>query len=235
MEKALFTDICIMVTKEIHGTLILVAVLGVIAPIVFSQEKPDAAAIYRTGRNLENQGRTEEAEAKYREAAAICLDEINTGIGTMDSYAVLTWALQRQKKYNDVIKRGNEALAVRQDYRIVETMGEAYFYLGNFEASLRCMQRYINNIPNADRTSVAYFFIGEIYRYQKKYNHADIAYTAAVQLTPDVALWWYRLGSVRESAGDYRFASEAYERALKLDPGYSQASSGLERTRRENV
>lgn len=177
----------------------------------------------------------EDADAKYREAIAICLDEINTGAGTIDSYVVLTWALQRQKKYSDVIRRGNEALKIRPDYRVVETMGEAYFYLGNFEASLNCMQRYINNVSNGDRTSVAYFFIGEIYRFQKKYNYADIAYTAAVQLSPDMALWWYRLGSVRESAGDNKSASEAYERALKLDPNYSQASSGLERVRRENV
>jgi tetratricopeptide (TPR) repeat protein len=153
----------------------------------------------------------------------------------MDSYAVLTWALQRQKKYSDVINRGNEALKIRQDYRVIETMGEAYFYLGNFEASLLYMQRYINNISNGDRTSVAYFFIGEIYRFQKKYHYADIAYTAAVRLTPDMALWWYRLGSVRESAGEYRFASEAYEQAIKIDPNYKQATSGLERTRRESV
>ena len=224
-----------MAAKKIFTGCILVTIFGVAAPILFSQAKPDAAAIYRTGRNLEAQGRMEDADAKYREAIAICLDEINTGAGTIDSYVVLTWALQRQKKYSDVIRRGNEALKIRPDYRVVETMGEAYFYLGNFEASLNCMQRYINNVSNGDRTSVAYFFIGEIYRFQKKYNYADIAYTAAVQLSPDMALWWYRLGSVRESAGDNKSASEAYERALKLDPNYSQASSGLERVRRENV
>jgi tetratricopeptide (TPR) repeat protein len=224
-----------MATKKIFTGCILVTIFGIMAPIVFSQTKPDAAAIYRTGRNLESQGRMEDADAKYRESIAICLDEINSGAGTMDSYAVLTWALQRQKKYRDVINRGNEALKIRPDYRIIETMGEAYFYLGNLEASLNCMQRYINNVSNGDRTSVAYFFIGEIYRFQKKYHHADIAYTAAVQLSPDMALWWYRLGSVRESAGDHQFASEAYERALKIDPNYSQASSGLERIRRESA
>jgi tetratricopeptide (TPR) repeat protein len=224
-----------MAVKRNYAGYILAIIFGVVAPIVFSQSKPDAAAVYRTGRNFENQGRAEEADAKYREAIEICLAEINTGIGTLDSYAVLTWALQRQKKYSEVISRGNEALNIRQDYRIVETMGEAYFYLGNFEASLRCMQRYINNASNGDRTSVAYFFIGEIYRFQKKYHYADIAYTAAVQLAPDMALWWYRLGSVRESAGDFQFASDAYERALKINPNYSQASSGLERTRRESA
>jgi tetratricopeptide (TPR) repeat protein len=114
-------------------------------------------------------------------------------------------------------------------------MGEAYFYLGNFDASLRYMQLYVNDVPSGDRTSVAYFFIGEIYRCQKKYRYADIAYTTAVRLTPGMALWWYRLGTVRESIGDYSFASEAYERAVKIDPGYSQAATALERTRRESA
>lgn len=229
------TDILIMAAKRIFAGCILAVIFGVMTPIAFSQTKPDAAEIYRTGRNLESQGRMEEADARYREAIAICLEEINTGTGTMDSYAVLTWALQRQKKYGEVISRGNEALKIRPDYRVIETMGEAYFYIGNFDASLNCMQRYINNVSNGDRTSVAYFFIGEIYRVQKKYHYADIAYTAAVQLTPDVALWWYRLGLVRESAGDYQFASEAYERALKIDPSHSQATSRLERIRRERA
>jgi tetratricopeptide (TPR) repeat protein len=114
-------------------------------------------------------------------------------------------------------------------------MGEAYFYLSNFEASLRCMQQYVANISNGDRTSVAYFFIGEIYRFQRKFNYADIAYTTAVNLTPGMALWWYRLGSVRESMGDREFARQAYERALRIDPGYNQATAGIERTRRASA
>ncbi|MDR2343884.1 MAG: tetratricopeptide repeat protein [Spirochaetaceae bacterium] len=224
-----------MAVERVYTGCVLAIIVWVAPQAAFSQTKPDAAEIYRSGRNLENQGNMEAANAKYSEAVTICLDEISAGSGTMDSYAVLTWALQRQKKYNDVIRRGNEALNIRLDYRVMETMGEAYFYLGNFEASLRCMQRYITNISNGDRTSVAYFFVGEIYRLQKKYHYADIAYTAAVRLSPDMALWWYRLGSVRESAGEYQFASEAYAQAVKIDPTYTQAASGFERTRREST
>jgi tetratricopeptide (TPR) repeat protein len=220
---------------RINTTIVFAMVLAMMAPIVFSQVKPDAMASYRAGRDLESQGRAEEADARYRESVSICLEEIKNKVATMDTYTVLTWTLQRQKKYNEVIARGNEGLSIRQDFRIIETMGEAYFYLGNYDASLRCMQRYVDNIPNGDRTATAYFFIGEIYRFQKKFRYADIAYTTAVRLSPSIALWWYRLGSVRESIGDYTFASEAYERALKIDPNYSQANTALERTRRERA
>jgi cytochrome c-type biogenesis protein CcmH/NrfG len=111
-------------------------------------------------------------------------------------------------------------------------MGEAYFYLDEPDESLRFMQRYTNSVPQGERTSVAYFFIGEIYRYKGLYRHADIAYSTAVRLEPNVALWWYRLGTVREAAGDLTQAVTAYERAIRINPEYQEAENGLARTRR---
>jgi tetratricopeptide (TPR) repeat protein len=199
------------------------------------QTRPDALQNYRLGRDLEARNRPEEANAYYNEAVRICLDEIAQNAANMDSYTVLTWALQRQRKYAEVIIWGERGLNVNgSDYRIIETMGEAYFYLNNFEDSLRFMQRYVNSFPQGDRASVAYFFIGEIYRLQRKFRHADIAYTTAVRLEGGSALWWYRLGSVRESAGEYVPAAEAYERALRINPNYSEADAGLQRSRERN-
>jgi cytochrome c-type biogenesis protein CcmH/NrfG len=114
-------------------------------------------------------------------------------------------------------------------------MGEAYFYLRNYDDCLRFMQRYVNSLPRGERSSVAYFFIGETYRVQRKFQHADIAYTTAVRLEPGVALWWFRLGSVREAAGEFAPAVEAYEQALKLNPNYRDASEGLIRARRSSA
>jgi tetratricopeptide (TPR) repeat protein len=196
------------------------------------QSRPDALQNYRVGRDLEARNRMEEANAYYNEAVRICLDEIAQNAANMDSYTVLTWALRRQEKYAEVIIWGERGLNVNgSDYRIIETMGEAYFYLNNFEDSLRFMQRYVNSFPQGDRASVAYFFIGEIYRLQRRFRHADIAYTTAVRLEGGSALWWYRLGSVRESAGEYVPAAEAYEQALRLNPNYPGANEGLERSR----
>jgi tetratricopeptide (TPR) repeat protein len=173
-----------------------------------------------------------EAEPYYNEAVRICNDEIVRNTATRDSYAVLAWTLQRQRKYADVITWGERGLRLYADeYRIIEIMGEAYFYLEDHENSLRLMQRYVNSLPRGERTSVAYFFIGEIYRLQEKYFHADIAISTAVRLEPGVALWWYRLGTVRESAGDRVPAIAAYEQALRLNPNYPQALDSLNRLR----
>jgi len=75
----------------------------------------------------------------------------------------------------------------------------------------------------------AYFYIGKIHRFRGKLRHADIAYTTAVKLEPNIALWWYRLGSVREAMRDLAQAASAYERALVQNPEYAEAESGLRR------
>jgi tetratricopeptide (TPR) repeat protein len=198
-----------------------------------AQTSPDALRSYRTGRDLEARDRLEEAGRYYEEAVRICIAELNQNPANMDSYTVLTWALRRQEKHAEVISWGERALRIGgSDYRIVETMGEAYFYLSQYDDSLLFMQRYVNSLPQGERAPVAYFFIGEIYRIQRKFRHADIAYTTALRLDPSPALWWYRLGSVRESAEEYAPAAEAYERALRINPAYEEARQGLDRSRR---
>ncbi|MDR3301126.1 MAG: tetratricopeptide repeat protein [Spirochaetaceae bacterium] len=199
---------------------------------IWAQEKPDALAKYRAGRDFETRGRESEANANYDEAIRICQDEINGNQATSDSYAVLTWALQRQKKYAEVIRWGQRALRIQSDYRVIETMGEAYFYLENYNESLKNMERYTNTAQPGDRSSTAYFFIGEIYRVQRKFHYADIAYTTAVRLEPGMALWWFRLGLAREALGDKMYAAEAFERALRINPADTRATEALDRVRK---
>jgi len=208
------------------------AFLLLVSP-AFTQTNRDPVSLYRTGRDLESRNRMTEADYYYSEAVRISVDDISRNVANRDTYTALTWALQRQRRYRDVITWGERGLRLYSDeYRIVETMGEAYFYLDEPNESLRFMQRYTNSVPQGERTSVAYFFIGEIYRYKGFYHHADIAYSTAVRLEPNVALWWYRLGSVREAAGDLSQAVTAYERAIRLNPDYREAENGLARTRR---
>jgi tetratricopeptide (TPR) repeat protein len=189
---------------------------------------------YQLGRDLEAQNRMGEADAYYNTAIRICQDEVSRNNAARETYTVITWALRRQNRYADVIIWGERGLRLYPDeYRILETMGEAYFYLDDYTRSLSFMQRYVNAVPQGERSSVAYFFIGEIFRITQKFRHADIAYTTAVRLEPGIALWWYRLATVRESAGDREPAVEAYQQAVKLNPGYREASEGLARLRVE--
>jgi tetratricopeptide (TPR) repeat protein len=215
--------------------LLITLSLTVAALPMYGQANPgrmDAMQNYRTGRDLESRGNIQDAGAYYMEAVRICSDEIGRKTATRDSYTILTWALQRQQKYSEVVSWGRQALSLFPDeYRVMETLGEAYFYLNDFDNSLKFMQGYANAQPEGERIAVAYFFVGEIFRIQRKFRHADIAYTTAVRLEPSPALWWYRLGTVREAAGDNAQAVEAYERALRINPSYRQALDGLARIR----
>ena len=187
---------------------------------------------YQQGRGFEAQSRMIEANTHYNEAIRICQDEVSRNAATRTTYAVITWAMQRQGRYNEVITWGERGLRIYSDeYRVIETMGEAFFYLGNYERSLSFMQRYTNALPEGERASVAFFFIGEIYRITQRYRHADIAYTTAVRFEPGIALWWYRLASVREQIGDKNPAIDAYQQSLRLNPNYREASEGIARLR----
>jgi tetratricopeptide (TPR) repeat protein len=185
---------------------------------------------YNRGREFESANRRDEANTHYNEAIRIGLDEVSRNTATRETYVAVTYTMRRLGRNADVVSWGERGLRVYPDeYRLLEIMGEAYFYLDNYERSLFYMQRYTNAQPEGERVAVAFFFIGEIFRLTERPRHADIAYTAAVRFAPDLALWWYRLATVRERVGDRIPAIEAYQRALRLNPNYREASEGLAR------
>ncbi len=212
--------------------LILLGSFSAFAQSPGGAETPSVSAMenYRLGRDLESLNRMSEANTHYNEAVRQCLEEVTGNAASRTTYTVLTWTLQRQRKYNDVVTWGERGLRLFPDeYRIMETMGEAFFYLEDYTRSLSYMQRYTSALPQGDRVSVAYFFSGEIYRLTQKYRHADIAYTTALRFEPNLALWWYRLGSVREEIGERSSAIDAYQQALRINPNYNEAKNGIAR------
>lgn len=214
--------------KHTKKRTILICVLVSLSLFASAQEKPDALAEYRKGRRLDNAGRTADARTRYKRAVQICQNELKATPRNMDSYAVYTWALFRLKQYNETVRICNRALAITSDARIIQTRGEAYFYLDQYEKSLSSMEAYIAAAPTGERVSYAYFYLGEIYRLTNRYNKADIAYSHAVHLESGNPLWWYRLGLAREFAGNKETALSAYRRAVRLRPDYSKATERIE-------
>lgn len=213
----------------IKHAMLIFTVLVCASGLVYAQEKADALKLYRTGRSLDSAGRTEEAKASYTAAVDVCLSELHQNPRNMEAYTVYTWSLFRLHRYRETVALCNEALKIVSDVRIIETLGEAYFYLNDYKESLRQMERYIDMAPTGERASVAYFYIGDIYRLTKRYQKADIAYSAAVHLEPHNSLWWYRLGLAREQAGYKQSAREAFQRALNIRKDYKEATEGLAR------
>lgn len=184
---------------------------------LFAQQRADALVLYRSG--------------NYPEAIKICELEIQENPQNIDSYCVLCWSLVRNKQYAEAEQRATEAREVNStDVRLIEIQAEAKFYLGKNTAAMELFQLYLANVPaNGSRIGNAYYYMGEIYIRQAKYQHADISFTASVHTEPLVDYWWTRCGYAREMAGSYESALAAYNKALELKPSNADAQRGKER------
>jgi len=194
-------------------------------------QKADALLLYRQGRDLDDAGKTSEASALYNKAVSICDSELAADPRHMDAYAVKCWCLFRLGRHQDVIDVGTAALKVVFDARIVEVMGESYYFLGKNDLSIQSFTKYLESGQFSDRIPTAYFYLGEIYLRIGKWSHADIAYSTAVKGEPSMSRWWYSLGEVCEHLGDWQRAADSYNKALSLEPGMQEATDGLARVK----
>ena len=78
--------------------------------------------------------------------------------------------------------------------------------------------------PGAASTLV-YYFMGEIYIQQGKYNNADIALSTALYHSPNIADWWSSPGLRPGEGGQAAWALEAYNKALALNPNHVDAAN----------
>ncbi len=181
-----------------------------------AQQRVDALQLYYDG--------------QYAQAIAICQQELVTNPNNLDSYVVMCWALVKNRQYAEAEQWANAGLRISAyDHRLMEILGEAKFYLGKNRESLELFERYLSYAPNGARSGSAYYFMGEIYIRQGRYQHADISLTMAVRLEPLLDYWWMRLGYAREMAGSYRSAVAAYEKSLSLNAGQADAARGRDR------
>lgn len=198
--------------------IIFLPVLFLITLSLFSQtEKPDALKLYREG--------------KYPESIAVCIQEIQDNPDNLDSYVVLCWGLVSNRQYSEAEYWAEKGRQVsKYDPRLVESQAEAKYFLGQNAAALALFQEYISLVPSSgSRYGEAYYYMGEIYIRQSKFNHADIAFTQAVKTEPLKDYWWTRLGYAREMAKNYSISLEAYDQALSLNPYRAEAKNGKER------
>ncbi|WP_319562317.1 tetratricopeptide repeat protein [Marispirochaeta sp.] len=205
-----------MTRLNIFSRVVLVLLFLLTAVTATAQEQPDALAMYRQG--------------EYAKAVDICLAELETSPRNMNSYTVLGWSLIALRRYQEALDYAQQGLEIsRYDHRVVEIAGEANFYLGNNVEALQFFEEYTVLAPTGDRIGIVYYFMGETFIRIGEYNHADIALSTAVYHSPNIARWWARLGYAREMAEDFKFAMEAYDQALKLNPSLSDALRGKER------
>lgn len=198
--------------KKLSFTIVMICV-----SFVFAQERQDALVLYNNG--------------NYAQAILVCEQEITENPNRVESYVVMCWSLVKNKQYREAEQRATEGLVISPyDLRLIEILAEARYYLGKNTDALEQFQRYVASAPESgSRIGVAYYYMGEIYVRQAKYQHADIAFTTAVKKEPLLDNWWTRLGYAREMAKNYYESVNAYDEALRLNPSSVEASRGRER------
>ena len=186
---------------------------------LFSQtQQKDALVLYHNG--------------KYAESVQVCEEELKENPNRIESYVVMCWSLVKNKQYAEAEQRATEGLVISPyDMRLIEILGEARYYLGKNTGAMEQFQKYVANNENGSRIGAAYYFMGEIFIRQGRYQHADIALSSAVKKEPLTDNWWIRLGYAREMAGNYLESLEAYDEALRLNPSSVDASRGRERVK----
>ena len=197
---------------------IFIAVLMFFCSLPFySQMKQDALVLYNNG--------------KYAESVAVCEQELAENPNRIESYVVMCWSLVRNKQYSEAEQRATDGLKISPyDLRLIEILGEARYYLGKNNGAMEQFQRYVSSAPESgSRVGTAYYYMGEIYIRQARYQHADISLTAAVKKEPLLDSWWVRLGYAREMAKNYYEAANAYDEALRLNPASVEADRGRTR------
>ena len=172
----------------------------------FSQtSKQDALVLYHNG--------------KYRESVQVCEEELKENPNRVDSYVVMCWSLVKNKQYAEAEERALSGLEVSPyDLRLIEILGEAKYFLGKNTGAMEQFQKYVASAPESGaRVGTAYYYMGEIFIRQARYQHADIAFSSAVKKEPMLDSWWVRLGYAREMAGNYYEAVNAYDEALRVN------------------
>ncbi|MBP3710726.1 MAG: tetratricopeptide repeat protein [Treponema sp.] len=181
------------------------------------RQQQDALVLYQNG--------------NYPEAISVCESELRQDPTRVESYVVLCWSLVRNRQYAEAEQRAADGLKVSPyDLRLIEIFGEAKYYLGKNNGALEQFQRYVASVPESgSRVGAAYYFMGEIYIRQARYQHADISLSAAVKKEPLLDAWWTRLGYAREMAGNYYESLAAYDEALLLNAASADARNGKNR------
>jgi len=199
------------------GLVALILLFCVLVPFAAGAQgvKIDALKLYTDG--------------KYEDSRTAALQELSADPKNIEAYVVVCWDLLALERWADAENYALKAYEIRKDPRITEILGESAYRLGRNEAALRHFQNYIAAVLEGARVGSAYYYIGEIYLRMARYAHADIAFSTALQYSPENARWWARLGWAREKANDEDGALEAYQSALKLEPRLEDALLGKER------
>lgn len=214
--------------KKKDGPILVLFVLAAIATLTASAQQPASVVSVPYGM-LGSDLLRMSTEGRHGEVALLAPELIRKNPQDIDAWIGYVWSLNALKQYAKALDTARQGYAKFKDPRLSQAIGEACFYLGENEAALEAFREYLARFPEGSKAAVTYYFCGELYLRMGMFNHADIAFSTALQYNPSNARWWERLGWAREKSAHYLAALKAYEKAVSLNPSLQDALNGKAR------
>ncbi|WET49742.1 tetratricopeptide repeat protein [Chryseobacterium indologenes] len=119
----------------------------------------------------------------------------------------------RLGKYQEVIETGEKLLKIHADANIMNEMGQAYFYVKNYQ---RCVDLYKTLEDMGIQNEGTLYYMALSYRELKDYDHAAIYAQKTIDeaISDHTVLYYAALAGIYEAKNQYNDAATAYKRGL---------------------
>lgn len=180
--------------------------------------KEKATALVNEGARLFEEGRTEEAMARYEKALEYSPEDEDIFFSRGAVYA-------RAGRISEAITNYLRAIEIFPGYAEAKNnLGNLYVSLKRFDDAIPLLESVIELRPD---TASGYNNLGTALARQRKYDEAAKRFDEAVRLQPDYAEALVNLGVAQMSLGNLQKATNSLNAALKLRPDMPNALQAL--------
>ncbi|ASQ29299.1 hypothetical protein CDQ96_02660 [Borrelia miyamotoi] len=185
------------------------------------EEKEDSLLLYRQG--------------KFQEAIRNTQEELKYKPKNLDARSILIWSLIATGEYKRAELESIKGLEInKHDPRIIQALGEAYFFQGQYNNAIKYFQKYISFGSNGTRIVKVYILIADSFYKLERYNEADFAYENALRFLPNNQNILLKLAKSRLNAQNKILAKDTLIKLLTLNPNHLEAKKLLEKIEKSN-
>lgn len=208
----------------ILGIFLLLILRTAFSGAKFWQESQTASQLYEQGRVLSSLNRYEEALDKYRKAARIQWNHVDTWIKIGDMEYQL-------EDYNKSLEAYDRAIQINPTNDEPNIIINAWIGRGmvldkqeNFPAALNS---FMKAVQLDQKSYKAWQGQGEVLFKLQRYEEAIAAYEKTLKLNQNSYDAWYNMGKSYAQLQDYKNAEKAYKKAVEIQPDQSSAWDDL--------
>ncbi|WKC58087.1 tetratricopeptide repeat protein [Borrelia sp. P9F1] len=188
---------------------------------LIAQEREDSLLLYREGR--------------FQEAIVNTQEELSRNPTNLDARVILIWSLIGTGKYKRAELESMQGLTIkRYDSRIIQALGESYFFQKQYKNALKYFQEYIGLDPNGARIAKVYTLMADSFYKLERYNESDFAYENALRFLPNNQNLLLKLAKARVSSKNKILAKKTLTTLLDLNPSHLEAKKLLEDIEKSN-